>query len=76
MTDHDYIEQTRTQRVRNWILAEMMRGGGYAAILLLGIGGVIGVIYLVSLLLPAESKNAPPPMPYSAYEAPLHKVTV
>jgi hypothetical protein len=76
MADHDYIQETRTQRLRNWVLSEMLRGGGYAALLLLGIGAFIGVIYLVGMLLPEDSKNAPPPMPYSAYEAPLHKVTV
>lgn len=76
MADHDYIQETKTQRIRNWILYEMLRGGGYAAVVLVGIGALIGVIYLVGLLLPEDSKNAPPPMPYSAYEAPVHKVTV
>ena len=76
MAEHDYIQETKTQRIRNWILSEMLRGGGYAAMVVLGIGALIGVIYLVGLLLPEDSKNAPPPMPYSAYETPLHTVTV
>ncbi len=76
MADHDYIQETRSQRLRNWVLSEMLRGGGYAAVVLVIIGVSIGVIYAVGLLLPEDSKNAPPPMPYSAYEAPLHKVTV
>jgi hypothetical protein len=75
MAEHDYIQQSKSQVIRNWILSEMLRGGGYAALTLVGIGATIGVIYLVGLLLPADSKNAPPPMPYSAYEAPLLTAT-
>ncbi len=71
MVEHDYIEESRTQRLRNWVLAEMMRGAGYALAFLLFIGVTYGIIWGVGQLLPDESKNAPPPMPYSAYEAPL-----
>ena len=65
MAEHDYIQETTAQRLRNWILSEMMRGAGYAALLLLGIGVFIGVFYIIGLFLPEESRNAPPPMPYS-----------
>ena len=65
MAEHDYIQETTAQRLRNWILSEMLRGAGYTAVVLVGIGALIGVIYIVSLFLPEESKNAPPPMPFS-----------
>lgn len=71
MAEHDYIQQTTSQRIRNWILYEMLRGAGYAASVLVGIGVIIALIYIVSLFLPDESKNAPPPMPYSQLIAPL-----
>ena len=71
MSERDYFEVSRTGQIRNWIMSEMLRGGGYAAVVLIGIGLIVGVIYLVGLLLPAESRNAPPPMPYSQLEAPL-----
>ncbi|MGY6694442.1 MAG: RC-LH1 core complex protein PufX [Roseinatronobacter sp.] len=72
MVEHDYIEESPTARLRNWVLAEMLRGAGYAAALLFLIGIGYGVIWGIGQLLPAESKNAPPPMPFSALEAPLH----
>ena len=76
MVEHDYIQESPTARLRNWVLAEMLRGAGYAAALLFLIGISYGVIWGIGQLLPAESKNAPPPMPYSALEAPLDWVTV
>ena len=71
MAEHDYIEETPTSRLRNWVLSEMMRGAGYAALFLLVIGVSYGIIWGVGQLLPDESKNAPPPMPFSALTAPL-----
>ncbi len=75
MAEHDYIQETTGARIRNWILYEMLRGAGYAAVVLVTIGVTIGVIYLVGLLLPAESRDAPPPMPFSQIEAPLDQAT-
>ncbi|MCC5967446.1 MAG: RC-LH1 core complex protein PufX [Natronohydrobacter sp.] len=71
MAEHEYIQDTPVQRLRNWVLSEMVRGAGYALAFLLFIGVVYGVIWGIGQLLPSESKNAPPPMPYSALEAPL-----
>ncbi len=71
MVEHDYIVESPSARLRNWVLSEMLRGAGYAALLLLLIGLGYAIIWGIGQLLPAESKNAPPPMPYSAYEAPL-----
>jgi|GEM_PF-431130 len=68
--DKTYFEGDRRSNIRGWVLIEMLRGGGYAAVVLFGIGLILGAIYLVSLLLPPESKQAPPPMPFSQLEAP------
>ncbi len=69
MSDKHYMNQTEAHRLRSWILHEMLVGAGRAAIVLVGIGLVIYAIYLVGLLLPPESKEAPSPM--GAIEAPL-----
>jgi len=71
MAEHDYIQESPTQRLRNWVLSEMMRGAGYALAFLLAIGVIYGVIWGVGQFLPDESKNAPPPMPYSSLSAPM-----
>lgn len=76
MAEHDYIQESPTQRLRNWVLSEMMRGAGYALAFLLAIGVIYGVIWGVGQLLPSESKNAPPPMPYSSLIAPMQAATV
>jgi hypothetical protein len=70
MSDKHYINQTETQRLRSWILSEMLSGAGKAALFVILIGVVLYAIYLVGLLLPEESKQAPAPMPQSAIEAP------
>ena len=71
MVEHDYIQETRTQRLRNWIMSEMLRGAGYALTFMLAILVIYLIIWGIGQFLPAESKNAPPPRPFSAYEAPM-----
>ena len=73
MAEHPYAEETQIARLRNWILSEMLRGAGLAALFVVSIGLVLGAIWAVGQLLPEDSKNAPPPMPYSSLviEAPL-----
>ena len=66
----DYFAQNRTSQIRNWIASEMLRGGGYAALVLVGAGVFVWVLYLIGLLLPEESRETPPPMPFSHLEAP------
>ena len=75
MVEHDYIQESPTARLRNWVLSEMLRGAGYAALFLLAIGIFYAIIWGVGQMLPSDSKNAPPPMPYSALEAPLDWAT-
>lgn len=71
MTDKHYINQTETQRLRSWILSEMLSGAGKAALFLFAVGITLYAIYLLGLLLPEASKQAPAPMPQSAIEVPL-----
>jgi hypothetical protein len=64
----DYIQQSRPAMLRSWILSEMLRGAGYAAIFVFGTMIILYVIYLVGLLLPEESRQTPDPMPRSSIE--------
>ncbi len=70
MSDKHYMNQSETHRLRSWILHEMLAGAGKAALVLVAVGVVIYAIYLVSLLLPPESKQAPSPS-LSAIEMPM-----
>ncbi len=71
MVEHDYIQETKTQRLRNWVLSEMLRGAGYALAFLLVIGVIYGIIWGIGQFMPDERLNAPPPMPFSAIHAPV-----
>ena len=62
MNDKPYYEVTQGAVLRTWVLGQMLRGAGYGAALVIGIGLFLGVIFAVSCLLPAESKEAPAPM--------------
>ena len=65
-----YYPQDRRSALKNFVLAEMMRGAGYAALFIVGVLALLYAVWGLGLLLPADSKNAPPPMPYSAVMAP------
>jgi len=76
MAEHDYIQESPTARLRNWVLSEMLRGAGYAALFLFVIGLIYAVLWGIGQFMPDERLNAPPPMPFSALSAPLHVATV
>jgi hypothetical protein len=65
----NYMSEDRAQMLRGWVLAQMLRGAGWAASAVLGVALVIWVIYGIGLLLPAESRDTPPPM--GALEMPV-----
>ena len=67
----DYTGQTRTGRLRSWILSEMLRGAGYTAVILVAIALIVVAIRVVAWFLPPESQNAPPPMPFSQVVEPV-----
>jgi hypothetical protein len=56
--------------IRNFVLSEMMRGAGWAAMAIAVVVVPMLIIYVVSLFLPEDSKNMPGPMPFSALVAP------
>lgn len=60
-----YEQEGRRGAIRNFVLNEMIRGAGWGALVVFSIGFFLWAIYLVGLLLPSESKTAPPPMPFS-----------
>ena len=75
MSDKHYINQTETQRLRSWILSEMLSGAGKAALFVFLIGVSLYAIYLLGLLLPEESKQAPDPNTWSALVSVMDSAT-
>ena len=66
-----YYEHADTRiHIRHWVLGQMLAGAGKAALFVLAIGVVLGAIYLVSLALPEQSKQAPSPQQSGALEMP------
>ena len=62
MSDKPYYEVSQGAILRTWVLGQMLRGAGFGAALVIGVGVFLAVIFGISCLLPAESKQAPPPM--------------
>jgi hypothetical protein len=63
MTEREnYMDEGRGSMLRGWVLAQMMRGAGLAAVAVIGVYLLILVIYAVGLFLPAESRETPAPM--------------
>jgi hypothetical protein len=65
----NYMTESRGTMLRGWVLAQMMRGAGLAAAVVLAVAIVIWAIYGVGLLLPEESRETPAPM--GALEMPV-----
>lgn len=61
MSDKYYTETDTTSALRSWVMWQMLRGMGWAALFVLAIGLALGAIWAVGQLLPAESKTAPSP---------------
>ncbi|MBC7737674.1 MAG: RC-LH1 core complex protein PufX [Candidatus Saccharibacteria bacterium] len=66
MDDKFYTDQDPVIRLRVWALGQMIWGGFLAAAVVVGIGAVLVVIWIISMLLPEQSKQAP--SPYVALE--------
>jgi Intrinsic membrane protein PufX len=58
----DYFQTSRRASLTTWVAGEMLRGAGWAALILIAIGLTLWAIYGVGLLLPAESRDTPDPM--------------
>ena len=61
MDDKFYTDQDPVIRLRVWALGQMIWGGFLAAGVVVGIGAVLLVIWIISMLLPEQSKQAPSP---------------
>ena len=67
MSDNNDFLRTETGdfRLRADVMALMLKGGGYAALLCFAVGLCLWVLYAIGQLLPAESRDTPDPTPYS-----------
>lgn len=57
-----YHEPNKAIHLRVWALGQMVWGAFLAGIFVLVIGGILLAIWGLGMLLPPESKQAPPPM--------------
>jgi photosynthetic reaction center PufX protein len=64
--EHLYEGQSHVIRLRVWVLGQMVWGAFIAGAVLLGIVAFLAVVWVVSQLLPEQSKQMP--SPYSALE--------
>ncbi len=61
MADDNYFSLTRRQQLNTWIAGQMLRGAGWAALVVVGFGAIFAVLYIVGTFLPAESRETPDP---------------
>jgi hypothetical protein len=66
MSDKFYSEPNETVALRAWVTWHMLRGAGWAALVVFLVGFTLWAIWGFGLLLPEESKEAP--SPYGALE--------
>jgi len=66
MFDNLYEGQSHVIRLRVWALGQMVWGGFLAGAFLAVIGGVLFAVWVVSQMLPEQSKQMP--SPYGAIE--------
>ncbi|NUB43493.1 RC-LH1 core complex protein PufX [Fertoebacter nigrum] len=57
MSDKPYFEENREATLRSWILMNMLRGAGWAAVLVFGIIGFLVILRALAWFLP-ENPNA------------------
>ena len=71
MADKLYYAEDGNAAVRSWALARTLEGAGWGLIAVLGFAAIYGVIWVIGELLPAQSKQAPPPNVTGALVQPL-----
>ena len=70
MSDKPYFhEHDKTIQLRVWALGQMVWGAFLAGLFLLAIAVFALIIYVVSLLLPEDSKTSPDPNTWSSLVA-------
>jgi hypothetical protein len=70
MSDDNYFSLSRRARMTSWIAGQMLRGAGWAALLVVGFGLVLTVIWFIGTFLPAESRETPDPRTWSSLVLP------
>ena len=60
MSDKPYFEETQGAMLRSWVLGQMLSGAGFAAAFVILIATCLYAIWGIGLLLPEQSKQAPP----------------
>jgi hypothetical protein len=61
MTEDHSFSISRRAQLSTWIAGQMLRGAGRAALVVVGFGLVLTVIWFVGTRLPAESRDTPDP---------------
>ena len=59
MQEKPYYHQSERDTLRSWVLSQMLRGAGWAAVLVLGIWLIFMALWVVGEFLPAQSKQMP-----------------
>ena len=69
MSDKPYYhEPNQTIHLRVWALGQMVWGAFLAGLVFVAVLVLMAAFYIVGLLLPEESKQAPDPMPRSSID--------
>ncbi|WP_103256251.1 RC-LH1 core complex protein PufX [Tabrizicola aquatica] len=61
MSDDNYFSLSRRGQLTAWISGQMLRGAGWAALVVVGFGLVLTAIWVIGTWLPAESRETPDP---------------
>ena len=70
MSDDNYFSVSRKAQLTTWITGQMLRGAGWAALVVVGFGVTLAVIWVVGTFLPAESRETPDPNTWSSLDQP------
>lgn len=66
MADDNYYSLSRRSQLAAWVTGQMLRGAGWAALVVVGFGIIFTVIWLAGTFLPAESRETPDPNTWDA----------
>lgn len=61
MTNEPDFSISRRAQLTTWIAGQMLRGAGWAALVVVGFGLVLTVLWYLGTWLPAESRDTPDP---------------
>ncbi|OYX26608.1 MAG: hypothetical protein B7Z10_02705 [Rhodobacterales bacterium 32-66-7] len=70
MSDDNYFSISRRAQLTSWITGQMLRGAGWAALVVVGFGLTLTVIWFIGTWLPPESRETPDPNTWSSLSLP------